>query len=326
MNNEFNRHFSWVRELLDQKLDNSFQCGSVEYEILQKMKCSWTADNGIELLKEMDETYGEAAKNAVAEFLKLNLLRDWAQVGEKEAHEGTEIDDFFRILWEPLQKTGFEFTRKDNGGVVELTVTRCPVFELAEKTGMHEWFYRIACTSDFYSTPSFSSEIGFIRTKTLMQGDECCNHTYYYKNSVTEDMRLGFCGLFCGNCPSYQKTDAAKPIDFNKEDHYEPCLGCNSGIKTSHCSNCEITKCNKSKNTRICYECSDFPCEVMDGFMNDARFPYHKYVGNNMMVLKEKGVTEWENIEKEKYTCKKCNTILNFFQNKCNNCGAPIDL
>lgn len=276
------RHFGWVRELLNQELDKDFHCEPVESEILHQLKSNWREDNSLELLGELDEKYGKAAKQTVAEFLKANILRNWAAIGVKEARQGSEIDDFIRVFWEPLQKRGFEYTLKNEDGIVAFTVTRCPIFELAEKTGMHEWFYNMACLSDYYIAPSFSCRIGFARTKSLMQGDECCNHTYYYKNAITNDMRLGFCGLFCGSCPYYQQTDAVKPVNFQKEDLYEPCQGCNSGIKASHCANCEIMKCNKSRNTRVCYECADFPCAIMDNFMNDPKYPYHKDVTNNM--------------------------------------------
>ncbi len=191
MNSEFERHFCWVREMINQNLDSEYHGEPLDYEILQTMKSTWTADHGLEMLKELDENYGDAAKHAVTEFMKPNLQRDWAAIGKNEAHEGTEIEDFIRVLWEPLKKSGFEFDRKNNGSITQFTVTRCPVFEFAEKTGMHEWFYHMSCMTDFFTTPSFSDKIGFIRTKSLMQGDEYCNHSYYYKDSIADDMRLG---------------------------------------------------------------------------------------------------------------------------------------
>ena len=33
---------------------------------------------------------------------------------------------------------------------------------------------------------------------------------------------------------------------------------------------------------------------------------------------------EWVKIQKVKYLCVKCNTMLNFFQKKCNKCGTKI--
>ena len=180
-----------------------------------------------------------------------------------------------------------------------------------------------ACASDFYTTPSFSKEIGFTRTKSLMQGDGYCNHTYYYKSKVkTEDSLLGYCGLYCGACPNYQKTNAVEPINLKKDNFYEPCEGCNSEIKTTWCSDCEIMKCNKKKNFRVCYECEDFPCEIMNKFINDDKYPYHKEVESKMKLLKEVGLDKWLKLQEEHYKCKKCETIYNFFQKKCDKCGT----
>ena len=99
---------------------------------------------------------------------------------ETEAHEGTEIEDFIRVLWDPLKAQGFEYTAQRESGSAEFRVTRCPVHALAEKTGMHDWLYHLACATDYYTTPAFSSKIHFTRTKTLMQGHDGCNHRYSY--------------------------------------------------------------------------------------------------------------------------------------------------
>lgn len=37
------------------------------------------------------------------------------------------------------------------------------------------------CQADALMASSFNSMIGFSRTKTLMMGDDCCNHVYYLK-------------------------------------------------------------------------------------------------------------------------------------------------
>lgn len=322
MNEELMRYLGWVRELLNADFNGDFSSTSVESIILHQLRGDWRDDNGIEAFRALEEKYGDTAKRTISEFLKVNIQRDWVAIGKKEAHDGTEIDDFFHVLWEPLRKTGFEYERKVSGRIIELTVTRCPVFELAKQTGMHDWFYRMACMSDYFTTPSFSSKIGFTRTKTLMQEDGYCNHTYYYKDDITDDMLLGFCGLFCGSCPNFQQTDAVKPVQFNKEDFYEPCTGCVSGIKTTHCASCTIMECNKSRNTRMCYDCTSFPCTQMDSFIHDERYPYHKHVETNMRVLKNKGLAQWVAIQQAKNVCRECNSILNFFETKCSNCGS----
>jgi hypothetical protein len=57
-------------------------------------------------------------------------------------------------------------------------VTKCPVHDLARKTGLRRWLYHLACATDFYSTPAFSPRIRFSRTKTLILDEEPCDHSY----------------------------------------------------------------------------------------------------------------------------------------------------
>jgi hypothetical protein len=120
-----------------------------------------------------------AAGAAVEKFLALNIARDWKAVGEGESHPGTEIEDFIRVLWQPLKESGeFEFGVERTGGRVVFNVTRCPIHNLARKTGLRDWPFHLACATDFYTTPAFCPRIGFTRTKTLIAGDDCRNHTY----------------------------------------------------------------------------------------------------------------------------------------------------
>ena len=116
--------------------------------------------------------------------------------------------DFFSHFAQDKNKFNLVKTFKNEDNIFTFNVSKCPIYDLAEKTGMHEWLYHMGCSTDFYSTPSFSKEIGFTRTKSLMQGDECCNHTYYYKSKIQiQDSILGYCGLYCGACPNYQNTN-----------------------------------------------------------------------------------------------------------------------
>jgi len=64
---------------------------------------------------------------------------------------------------------------------VSFYTTKCPIFDLAERTGMHQWLYHLSCSTDIHVPDAFCERIGFERTQTLMQGNKCCNHRYYYK-------------------------------------------------------------------------------------------------------------------------------------------------
>jgi L-2-amino-thiazoline-4-carboxylic acid hydrolase len=182
MQDEILNHFGWIADSLDQPLRNFFKEDSREFAILSDFKAGWGKRDTAGLLTELTARYGAAAGAAVEKFLALNIARDWKAAGEKEAHPGTEIDDFIRVLWQPRKEGGeFYFTMERSGGSVVFCVTRCPIYELAKKTGQRQWLYHLACSTDFYTTPAFHSGIEFSRTKTLIVDDQPCNHTYRYK-------------------------------------------------------------------------------------------------------------------------------------------------
>lgn len=178
MEDEFMQFFGWMSDMLKRPTGNFFEPGSEEYAIAERFKSGWGKKNTVELLKELENEYGGKAGPVIEKLLALNIKTDWSETGKKEAHEGTEIEDFIRVLWEQLK--GFTYSVTKENGSTKFCVTKCPVHDLAQKTGMHKWLYHLACATDFYSTPSFCPKIGFKRTKTLMEGHDCCNHEYYY--------------------------------------------------------------------------------------------------------------------------------------------------
>jgi hypothetical protein len=50
--------------------------------------------------------------------------------------------------------------------------------ELAKKIGGEEIGFALTCAWDYGFCRGLNPEIKFTRTKTLMMGDDCCNHTY----------------------------------------------------------------------------------------------------------------------------------------------------
>ncbi len=180
MQDELLDHFGWIADVLDRPLREFFPEDTVEYAILADLKTGWGKRDTAALLKDLTAKHGDAAGAAVERFLELTITRDWKIIGEKESHPGTEIEDFIRVLWQPLKESGeFEFTTTRKNNTVAFCVTKCPIYELAKKTGLRQWLYHLACSTDFYTTPAFNPKIGFSRTKTLILDNEPCNHTYF---------------------------------------------------------------------------------------------------------------------------------------------------
>ncbi len=172
--------FSYLTPMFEQKSVDRMPLEESEKAIVREIIADWGKTDTEELLKGMSEKYGEAAPKAVGKFIAEGVKEDWVATGKREAHEGTELQDFIRLLWGPLKEQGFVYTSETRGEDTEFHVTKCPLYDLAEKTGLYDWLYQFACATDFYSSVSFSPKIRFTRSKTLMEGCDHCNHCYSY--------------------------------------------------------------------------------------------------------------------------------------------------
>jgi len=91
------------------------------------------------------------------------------------------IDDLIRILWEPLKARGFEFSIEQKGKGIQFRCTKCAHHDLAREINGTDWMFYLKCASDPYIVEGFNPKIVFHRTKTLMQGHDCCDHYYEFQ-------------------------------------------------------------------------------------------------------------------------------------------------
>ncbi|PKO14597.1 MAG: hypothetical protein CVU39_14060 [Chloroflexi bacterium HGW-Chloroflexi-10] len=91
------------------------------------------------------------------------------------------IEALINLLWEPLRTKGYEFSVTHSEDGVQMKCTACPWARLYRNLGGADWGYRLYCAVDEDLVKGFNSQIGFKRTKTLMEGDEYCDHFYYMK-------------------------------------------------------------------------------------------------------------------------------------------------
>ena len=91
------------------------------------------------------------------------------------------IEALINFLWEPLSTKGYAFTidRSDEG--VQMKCTACPWAALYKNLGGAEWGFHLYCAVDEDLVEAFNPQIGFKRTKTLMEGHDSCDHFYYLK-------------------------------------------------------------------------------------------------------------------------------------------------
>jgi predicted ArsR family transcriptional regulator len=120
---------------------------------------------------------------AVADIAAETHAREAAKPFLVAAHEKgmSSVDDLVSLLWEPLRVHGYEFTVARAEGNVRIHCTSCPFAALYRQMGGSDWGYRLYCAADAYLVKEFNKNIGFRRTKTLMEGDNCCDHFYYMK-------------------------------------------------------------------------------------------------------------------------------------------------
>ena len=172
---------AWIGPLLQRPLPDEFTPDSPAHAILSELREGWGITDTADLLSGLTDRYGELAQTTVARFLEVHIRNDWAETGRREAREGTEVDDYVRLLWDPLEDVGFEYTSAGDPTDRQMCVTKCPVRDAAVATGMQSWMYTLACATDLPSSAAFSPHIEFRRSQTLMQGDTYCDHRYLRK-------------------------------------------------------------------------------------------------------------------------------------------------
>ncbi len=158
---------------------------AAEQELFDALAPAWLAVGpGVPKVEVLESFAGRFGRERVHALLdKLCADESRAYWGDLAAKEGQSLDDLVRLLWGELASLGFDYTSEREGNRLEFCVTRCPYSELAKELGIEEWFRATVCAGDPYTAEAFSEVARFERTKTLMEGHDCCDHTYF----VAED-------------------------------------------------------------------------------------------------------------------------------------------
>lgn len=137
----------------------------------------WHYREKIALLTALRDRFGPEVLAVVDEVTAERAQRYGGLIAQRAG--GSSIEDFIRLLWEPDRANGLEYTVERRPDGVQIHCTRCPMHELACAIGGAEWLYRLVCAADPYIVRGFNPQIGFRRTKTLMAGDDHCDHFYF---------------------------------------------------------------------------------------------------------------------------------------------------
>jgi hypothetical protein len=148
------------------------------------------------------------------------------------------------------------------------------------------------------------------------------------KNEV-EFQLAGVCGLYCGNCSifrAYNDNDLETlekiANAFNITIEKIKCQGCRVDEAGNWNEDCGIRKCAKDKGLNFCFECEDYPCEIIQEFAESHRS--HKVIIENAKRIKEAGWQTWIREQDEKWRCPQCKHKISFYTTKCKNCGTQI--
>ena len=130
------------------------------------------------LLNALQDQFGVEVAQVVEQTNSAQVCRAYLA----GADGAGSIDDLIARLWEPLRAKGYEFSVTRGEGGVQIHCTACPWARLYRHLGGADWGYRLYCAADEALTAGFNAQIGFQRTKTLMEGHDCCDHRYFMKD------------------------------------------------------------------------------------------------------------------------------------------------
>jgi len=142
--------------------------------------------------------------------------------------------------------------------------------------------------------------------------------------------RDAYCGLYCGACPHFLATENGTLETFAAEKGMTPDEALCHGCKSDHlrvnawCASCTYKACAREKGFDFCYECADYPCEGLVGFINDQDWPYHILVPENMERIQQDGLSAWLEAQDARWRCEVCGTKHSWYGGTCETCGAPL--
>jgi len=96
------------------------------------------------------------------------------------------------------------------------------------------------------------------------------------------------CGIYCKRCPGVESFG---------------CIGCREQKGQIHkFPFCKTYGCVSSKGYEFCYQCTDFPCEMLQPIVNFEIFTPHNSKVYNSIMIQKLSLEEWNKICDDKTT------------------------
>lgn len=105
----------------------------------------------------------------------IDSVRDWIAGMELPQRD---LAAMRAILWDQVGDDLDYTIEEQTPAHLKMCVTRCLWADMFRKLDAAELGYALYCASDYGYCEGLNPNITFTRTKTIMQGDDCCDHTY----------------------------------------------------------------------------------------------------------------------------------------------------
>jgi hypothetical protein len=140
-------------------------------------------------------------------------------------------------------------------------------------------------------------------------------------------VKHGYCGLYCGACPTMLATENGELEAFAQGGSLTPeelaCYGCKSEKVAVFCRDCGLKRCAREKGFDFCHQCPDLPCWRVTEFMQEEEYPYHLGVLKNLDVIRQQGLDAWLSAQDNRWRCPACGTKFAWQDEVCRKCGQP---
>ena len=124
-------------------------------------------DHFLDVLQKVAFESTLKSREATARKLPCNDFASFTGSGSEPSHFGKHV-----LTREIVEDTPQAF---------ELKVTECLWAKTFREMGAAEIGYALLCHTDYADCQGFNPRITLIRSKTLMQGDDCCNHRFVWE-------------------------------------------------------------------------------------------------------------------------------------------------
>ena len=104
------------------------------------------------------------------------------QLGSRRLHDFEEFRTFWKALMSsPIFSATQQVTILEDGPVhLRMRVDRCLWAEYFQRIGETELGYLVCCNADHSMIATYNPKLALHRTKTIMQGDDHCNHCFHW--------------------------------------------------------------------------------------------------------------------------------------------------